>query len=103
MQPRTVPEGLRYLPRTEAKRRRKHQSTGDKSPLCRVCPHLRDSPCRPAIRGAALRENLSMNYLITAVLCVTLILVLAVAAAATALFDVRRALSRLRIRRKADF
>ncbi len=44
-----------------------------------------------------------MNYLITAVLCVTLILVLAVAAAATALFDVRRALSRLRIRRKADF
>lgn len=44
-----------------------------------------------------------MNYLITTVLCITLILVLAVAAAATVLSDVRRALRRLCIRRTTDF
>jgi hypothetical protein len=44
-----------------------------------------------------------MNYLITAVLGLALVLVLSVGAAITALSDLRQALRGLRIRRTTDF
>ncbi len=44
-----------------------------------------------------------MNYLITAVLCLALSLVLALGAAATVLSDLRRSLCDLRVRLTADF